>query len=88
MADPTTVEALIERCVSAGIEARRAHARLLTLEAQHPPAAAADLAQARAEADRLSRAYLESQRPLAAAGLGQFQARLAQAQHRIAEQLR
>lgn len=87
MTDPTTAGALIERCVSAGVEARRTHARLLALEAQHPPAAAADLTRARAEAERLSRAYRESQRPLAAPGLGQFQSRLAQVQHRIAERL-
>jgi hypothetical protein len=45
------------------------------------------MAQARSEAERLSRAYQASQRPLAQAGPGLFQARMVQVQRRIAERL-
>ena len=49
MPENATVENLIEACVAAGVEAWRAHSRLLELEARHPRAGAAELAEALAE---------------------------------------
>lgn len=82
------IEELIERCVEAGVAARRAHARLLALEAQHPRADPAELAEALAEADRLTKAYVESQQPIAEASGAMFHTRMLDIQHRIAERLR
>jgi hypothetical protein len=59
---PDHIEALIERCVSAGVEARRAHARVLALEAQHPPAAA----MAEAAIERAARVHQKKIRKLEA----------------------
>jgi hypothetical protein len=87
MPNDTAIESLMEVCVKAGLAARHAQACLLALEARHPKVNASELAQARVEADRLSRAYVDSQGPLYEAGPALFRAHLAEVQRRINERL-
>lgn len=88
MPDDAAVEALIEDCVKAGVAARRAYAALLALDARQPKASSSELKRARAESDRLSKAYVNCQGPLAAAEPALFHARFAEVQHRINERLK
>lgn len=89
------VEALIERCVAAGIEAQRAHAEAQAIRgeaiARHAaltPEESARLAPLEAAAERLSRGYLDAQRRLADANRVRFRERIGEVTHRIAERLR
>jgi len=91
MSHDTTLEALIERCVAAGIEARRActkaeavRAEALARDGVLTPKEAARLAPLEAEAARLNRIYMTAYGPLYAASPTRFRARFVEVCNRIA----
>ena len=86
------IEALIERCVIAGVAVRRASLEVEQLRLDGlqvlTPSESDELAALEREVDRLSEALIEVQRPLREVGPALFHYRLIEINRRIEDQLR
>jgi hypothetical protein len=90
MAEDTTIEALIERCVTAGLDVGRAHGEAQVIRAEcaarhsMPTLEEAErLDELDSEVNRLSRIYITTQTELYRADPVGFHARMVEVRHRM-----